>query len=118
MTPYARAIVRVLSGAAFKFLQGSCWVFSLPTSVSTSPFLLATSFILLLLHVCRAALGTYAVYLLGLTEPGQDALSGRVTDRVSWFYAVTLVFNVLLRTILFVDVKTVTAQLPLQGAGA
>ncbi|KAI0337376.1 hypothetical protein BDW22DRAFT_1364141 [Trametopsis cervina] len=50
---------------------------------------------LALLIVADVALGTYAVYLLAATRPGDDALSGRVTERVKWFYVVTLVVNLL-----------------------
>ncbi|KAI0693426.1 hypothetical protein BC835DRAFT_1306766 [Cytidiella melzeri] len=50
---------------------------------------------LALLIAADISLGAYAVYLLAATRPGSDALAGRVTDRVKWFYAVTLVVNLI-----------------------
>ncbi|KAI0684466.1 hypothetical protein BC835DRAFT_1422300 [Cytidiella melzeri] len=50
---------------------------------------------LALLIAADISLGAYAVYLLAATRPGDDALAGCVTDRVKWFYAVTLVVNLI-----------------------
>ncbi|KAI0681750.1 hypothetical protein BC835DRAFT_1425280 [Cytidiella melzeri] len=50
---------------------------------------------LALLIAADISLGAYAVYLLAATRPGDDALAGRVTDRVKWFYAVMLVVNLI-----------------------
>ncbi|KAI0686815.1 hypothetical protein BC835DRAFT_1378376, partial [Cytidiella melzeri] len=50
---------------------------------------------LALLIAADISLGAYAVYLLAATRPGDDALAGRVTDHVKWFYAVTLVVNLI-----------------------
>ena len=39
------------------------------------------------------ALGVYTVYLLAATQPGDDALVGRVTERVKYFYIISLTHN-------------------------
>lgn len=39
--------------------------------------------------------GTYAMWLLGATKPGDNALMGEVTIRVRYFYAVTLALNLI-----------------------
>lgn len=42
-----------------------------------------------------SGLGVYAVWLLAQTEPGKNALLGLVTERVKYFYVITLVLNLL-----------------------
>lgn len=42
-----------------------------------------------------SALGVYAVFLLSQVVPGNDALMSTVTERVKYFYAVTLALNLL-----------------------
>lgn len=56
-------------------------------------------FLVLTLHptltTLTSALGVYAVFLLSQVVPGNDALLSTVTERVKYFYAVTLALNLL-----------------------
>ncbi|KAI0083620.1 hypothetical protein BDY19DRAFT_1060844 [Irpex rosettiformis] len=50
---------------------------------------------LILLIIADISLGVYTVYLLADTHPGDDALAGRVTECVKYFYIVTLIHNLI-----------------------
>ncbi len=43
----------------------------------------------------HVATGSYSVWLLGLTKVGENALMGKVTNIVRYFYGVTLAVNLL-----------------------
>ncbi|KAI0821039.1 hypothetical protein BC629DRAFT_1434974 [Irpex lacteus] len=56
--------------------------------------LVLASFLVFLI-IADISLGVYTVYLLAATRPGDDALAGHVTERVKYFYIVTLIQNLL-----------------------
>ncbi|KAI0694259.1 hypothetical protein BC835DRAFT_1350071 [Cytidiella melzeri] len=61
---------------------------------SVTPNFILAGFLALLI-AADISLRAYAVYLFAATCPGDNALAGRVTNRVKWFYAVTLVVNLI-----------------------